>query len=271
MLKPIRFVWFTFGKSLSYFLFVVGAIVLVTAVYPTICLFVHPAQRARRALRHSTSATFRLFHLFMWSMGLTTIRISREDRAKLKTLTSTVVVANHPSLLDITVLLSLIPNGDCIVNAKLFTIPVVRHVVSRLFIPNSLDFQEILDACGRSLDEGCCLVIFPEGSRTRPDRELKIWKGSARIALGTGHPILPVHIEPSDMRGLQKGDPFYRINRKGRYVYDLSLHEPLEPAAYEGKPIWISAREMTQDVRDRIFLVARDNPAAGPGAVPGER
>jgi hypothetical protein len=60
MLKPIRFVWFTFGKSLSYFLFVVGAIVLVTAVYPTICLFVHPAQRARRALRHSTSATFRL-------------------------------------------------------------------------------------------------------------------------------------------------------------------------------------------------------------------
>jgi hypothetical protein len=72
-----------------------------------------------------------------------------------------------------------------------------------------------------------------------------------------------VHIEPSDMRGLQKGDPFYRINRKGRYVYDLSLHEPSNPQRYEGKPIWISAREMTQDVRDRIFLVARDNPRQG--------
>jgi 1-acyl-sn-glycerol-3-phosphate acyltransferase len=108
----------------------------------------------------------------MWSMGLTTIRISREDRAKLKTLTSTVVVANHPSLLDITVLLSLIPNGDCIVNAKLFTIPVVRHVVSRLFIPNSLTFRRSSTRAAFPR-RGLLLVIFPEGSRTRPIASLR--------------------------------------------------------------------------------------------------
>lgn len=261
MIRGIRFVWKTITKSLVYFFFASGALFLITAVFPPILLLVHPADRCGKALRLSTHLTFKLMLAVTWAFGLITIRISREDRRRLKTLTSSIVVANHPSLLDVTILMSILPQADCIVNAQLFERPIVRHVVRRLFVPNSLDFAEILSACGRSLRDGNCLVIFPEGSRTRPGIEPAIKKGSARISLGTGFPVLPVHIGANDMRGLRKGDPFYRINEKGRYTYDLSVGEPIDPASYAGDLLPVAAKRMTKDIYSSIFA-RKSTPSA---------
>ena len=129
----------------------------------------------------------------------------------------------------------------------------MRLVVRRLFVPNSLDFGEILASCEQSLKDGNCLVIFPEGSRTKPGVVPTIRKGSARISLGTGFPVLPVHIGANDMRGLRKGDPFYRINPKGRYLYDLTVKKPIEPASYAGLSLPIAAKKMSDDIYRSIF------------------
>lgn len=253
MINPVRFVWRTFAKSLVYFLFAAGSLFLITAVFPLICLLAHPAERCRKALRYSVYITFRVMRQFAWILGLTKVTISAADRRYLKNLKSAVVVANHPSLLDITHLISFLPHADCIVNARLFEMPIVKHVVRQLFIPNSLDFTQILDSCGESLANGSCVVIFPEGSRTRPGHSHRLRKGSARIALGTGHSVLPIHIEANGMRGLLKGDPFYRINEKGRYLFSFVLKPPILPDAYAGLPISIAARKMTDEISERIF------------------
>jgi 1-acyl-sn-glycerol-3-phosphate acyltransferase len=253
MLNPARFVWKTFTKSFVYFLFALGSLTLVTAVFPLIVLFAHPASRRNRALRYATFMTFRLMLSFSWFLGLVKIRISAEDRKKLKNLRSAVIVANHPSLLDITILISFLPQADCIVNAKLFERPIVKHVVRRLFVPNSLDFGEILSASGRSLGEGNCLVIFPEGSRTKPGIKPVIKKGSVRIALVTGCPVVPIRIDANDMRGLQKGDPFWKINLKGRYQYSFTVLDPIDPACYASFEQPIAARKMASDVYLRLF------------------
>lgn len=253
MINPVRFVWRTVSKSFVYFLFASGSLFLATAIFPLLFVFVHPAKRCGRALRYSTYLTFKLMNFVMWCLGLTRVRISREDREYLKNLRSAVVVANHPSLLDITILISFLPQADCIVNSKLFERPIVRLVVRRLFVPNSLDFGEILASCEQSLKDGNCLVIFPEGSRTKPGVVPTIRKGSARISLGTGFPVLPVHIGANDMRGLRKGDPFYRINRKGRYLYDLTVKKPIEPASYAGLALPIAAKKMSDEIYRSIF------------------
>jgi len=253
MKNPIRFAWKTITKSLVYFFFVLGSLILITAVYPTILLFVHPVKKSGRAMRFATYLTFRVMGVVMWGLGLVKVDIDREDRKKLGKLRSTIVVANHPSLIDICILLGFLPQADCIVNAALFKKPVVRFVVKRLFVPNSMDFGQLLASCDESLKDGNCLVIFPEGSRTKPGITSVIHKGSARIALGTGRQIMPIHIEANDMRGLRKGDPFYRISEKGRYQFKFILGEPLSPSDYEGMPIQIAARKLNEDIRDRIF------------------
>lgn len=250
---PARFVWKTVSKSLVYLFFVLGASVLITAVFPTILLFVHPERRSSVMMRKATSMTFKIMRWCMVLFGLVRVTIGKEDILRLRKLSSTIVVANHPSLIDVTLLISYMPQADCIVNAKLFERPVVRHVVRRLFVPNSIDFSLMVKACGNSLDAGNCLVIFPEGTRTKPGREPAIKKGSARISLKTGYPVLPVRIEANDMRGLRKGDPFYRINRNGRYEFTLTAGDPIDPRAYAEKQIPVAARRMTQDIFRALF------------------
>jgi len=253
MTGPVRFVWKTISKSLVYLFFVLGASVLVTMVFPPILFFIHPAKRSSRVMRKATSITFMCMRWAMFILGLVRIHISKEDRLRLKTLRSAIVVANHPSLIDVTMLISFLPQADCIVNARLFDKPIVRHVVRRLFVPNSIDFSRMVHSCYQSLADGNCLIIFPEGTRTRTGVRPLVKKGSARISLATGFPVVPVHIRANDMRGLQKGDPFYRINRKGRYTFDFVVGQPLTPLAYAGDETPAAARKMTNDIIQQIF------------------
>ncbi|MBI9109488.1 MAG: 1-acyl-sn-glycerol-3-phosphate acyltransferase [Spirochaetales bacterium] len=189
-----------------------------------------------------------------WILGLTKVEILPGDREVLKTLKSTVVVANHPSLLDVTILMALLPQADCIVNSALFEKPVIRHVVKRLFIPNSLDFSVMLSDCKQSLKDGNCLIIFPEGSRSVPGIAPVLKKGSSRIALDSGFPIQPVMLKADNMRGLRKGDSFYRINEKGRYVYEIILLEKIQPEDFIDFPLPVAARHMTKEIHSRLFV-----------------
>jgi len=204
-------------------------------------------------MRRATHHVFQVMCAMMWSTGQVKIEISRQDREKLKKLRSCIIVANHPSLIDICLLIGFLPQADCIVNAALFEMPIVRLVVRRLFIPNSMDFGEILSLCEKSLNDGNCLVIFPEGSRTKPGQKSVIHKGSARISLGTGRPTLPIHIEANDMRGLRKKDPFWRIKENGPYSFHFMIQTPILSEAYASMPIPVAARKMTADIGRGIF------------------
>lgn len=253
MPRPLWFIWKTFSKSLVYLLFVLGALFLVLAVFPFVIQFVHPLKRSSRVMRGATSLIFRAMRVFMAILDHVHVIISKEDQQKLRDLASTIVVSNHPSLLDVTILMSYLSRPDCIVNAKLFTRPVIKHVVKRLFIPNSIDFSRMLESCRESLDDGNCLVIFPEGTRTRQSIPRTIKKGSARISLDTGYPVLPLHIRTNDMRGLQKGDPFYRINKSGYYFYKITLGELIYPETFTHESTPIAARRMTEAIYRQIF------------------
>lgn len=263
MCRPLWFVWKTFSKSLVYLLFVLGALFLALGVFPFVIQFVHPLKRSSRVMRGATTLTFKTMRQFMELLDHVYVSISKEDKKRLSELSSTIVVSNHPSLLDVTILMSFLWRPDCIVNAKLFSRPVIRHVVKRLFIPNSIDFTRMLESCRKSLADGNCLVIFPEGTRTRKTIPRTIKKGSARISLDTGYPILPIHFTVNDMRGLQKGDPFYRINKSGYYFYKISLGELIDPADYAHEDTPIAARRMTEAIYRQIFPETISQPAAG--------
>lgn len=77
-----------------------------------------------------------------------------------------IVVANHPSLLDVVLIASRLPNAVCIMKAALMD-NILLGAAARLarYIRNDVPVRMIRRA-SRELQRGAHLVIFPEGSRT---------------------------------------------------------------------------------------------------------
>jgi len=240
-----------FAKWLSFFIFGLGTLILVVVVFPPMCLFFHPTDRFKKYVRRFISTSFRLFVSFMHFIGI--VNLKTGSRENYRSLSSKIVVANHPSLLDVVMLISLIPNADCIVNTALNRNFIVKGVVRRLYILNSLDLENILQACAESLKKGNCLIIFPEGTRTPRSGKEIIRKGAARVALYSGCNIVPVHIGGTDKYGLGKKDPWFSFNPRERYVYDISMGPEINPEKYRELPAPKAVRAITREIAAFLF------------------
>lgn len=236
--------WFTFA-SIG-----VGALLLALAVFPTLRTFVHPARRFRRAMRACMRGGFWLAVAWLRLTGL--IRIGWNDRERLRAARGMVVMANHPSILDVVILIAATPQPDCIVTARLWANPFMRGVVSSLFISNGLDPDEITEAAARSLAEGNNLIVFPEGTRTVRGRPVHLRRGGAHIALRTAAKVLPVRIDATDPVGLRKGDSAVAAPEDGFISYRISVLEAVEPAVYANEEPIRAARLLTRDVGSLI-------------------
>jgi len=159
--------------------------------------------------------TLRFFGLIRYHFDISSLRAGR---------TGHIITANHPSLIDVVLLLAVNKQICCIVKSAIwdnfFIGPVVRQAG---FIPNHAEhFLPVADARLRAGDN---ILIFPEGTRTKDDNIVRFRRGAANIAVASGAAILPVIIECCP-RGLKKGDKWYDIPAGG-LNFVLRSGEPL--------------------------------------------
>ena len=253
-LPPIKnralYAYRVLAKWFSFFFFGFSTIILVTVIFPVTRLIIHPRERFRRFGRRFVSSSMRFFINVMHIVGAASLEPL--DREPYRNLRSKIVVANHPSLLDVIMLLSLIPNADCIV-AGYTERSILRGVVRQLYILSSHDSDDILEACSESLKQGNCLIIFPEGTRTPRTGKIIVKKGAARIALNSGCNILPLHIGGTDKYGLGKRDPWTGYNPRERYIYRISMGEEISPEKYQSLSRPIAARALTKEIAGVLF------------------
>jgi 1-acyl-sn-glycerol-3-phosphate acyltransferase len=252
-LPPVRnrivYIYHIFVKALAFFLFGLGALFLIIFFFPVMRLVLHPAARFQKYARRLVSASFRFFISFMRITGIVELRV--EDRQKFRLLSSKIVAANHPSLLDVVMLISLIPNADCIVRGAL-SHSIVGGIVRAIYILNSFDFDTLAASCAASLNQGNCLIIFPEGTRARHIGDIKFKRGAAYLSLASSRGVVPVYIGGSDKYGLGKKEPFFSFNPSGKYVYEIKMCAEISPAEYASLPRPIAARRFTGDIQSRI-------------------
>jgi len=100
-----------------------------------------------------------------------------------------VIVANHPSMLDAMLLVSVVPDAVCIMKRSLLRVPIIRGF-ARLagYVPH-LEAPEMIADAAEAMVSGASLVIFPEGTRSRCGGVGAFRRGAARIALETGSPV----------------------------------------------------------------------------------
>ena len=239
------YVWRVLAKWLSFFIFGLSSLILGISILPIMRLALRPKERFQKYGRRFISAAMKLFVLIMHGLGI--VNLEPDNRENYRHLSSKIIVANHPSLLDVVMLISLIPNADCIVNAYL-NYNIITGVVRQLYILGSRDVEDIFRACTESLKRGNCLIVFPEGTRTPRAGKVIFKKGAARIALATGYSIVPVHIGGTDKYGLGKKDPWIGFNPRERYVYRLSMGAEINPDKYRHLPAPAAAKSLTKEI-----------------------
>lgn len=208
MLRQFRFVWRLFATGVCFVSFGVGGVLLWILVFPTLSLFVR--DRSQRALRAKCviKQVFRVFVGQMHQMGVFSYDVKGQTKLNR---TGLLILANHPSLIDVVFLMSLIDKADCVVKASLLRNPFTRGpVIAAGFICNDQG-PGLIDDCIASLKRGNNLIIFPEGTRTPVDQTFgRLQRGASNMAVRGGVNITPVVIR-CNYSILAKGMPWWKI------------------------------------------------------------
>lgn len=260
---------------LAFASFLVGGAFLSWFILPIARLGANSDADASRRCRRIVGRAFVLFHDYMRVCRL----IRYDPRRVLKpALTGPfVIVANHPTLVDVTAILAAFPDAVCIVKGGLFRNPAIapllracRHIVSER--DEGFGGTSVLLRAVRLLKEGVPVLIFPEGTRS-PEHGMHRWRrGAFEIAARAGCPVVPIRIT-CDPPVLARTAPWYRTP-KNPSVMTLEVLTPVDPARWGGDTARMSA-EVEGLVRDGLvapraaLLLDHENPAiSGHGSAP---
>ncbi len=180
----------------------------------------------------------------MWSGVLEVKYIGFERLGKAGQL----VIANHPSLLDVVLIFSQQYRFNCIVKKDLLHNPTMTSpILSCGFLPNT-ESEELLIKTNEVLKEQP-LLLFPEGTRTGWDGVIKFNRGATSLGLRSAKIITPIVIKMSPFN-FKKDQPWYKIPSH-RIKYELIVGEDIDPQIYlEQKSLPIASRLLNKDLEN---------------------
>lgn len=251
MIHQLNYLWRLVGTAIGFIAFGIGGIVLTFLVFPIVGI-VTPKDRIVAVSRKIVSYSFRSFINLLDFLNVYDFDIEQAER-ELAQYKGKVIVANHPSLIDVVILIAILPQADCVVKKALWNNPFLKGVVKAVgYIKNNEDPEELILACDKSLKAGYCLVIFPEGTRTLPGQPAKLQRGASNIALRCQADIVPVNIDchPST---LTKNEPWYKIPSV-KSKFKISVDKPIEIGEYSSPEVSVSvnARKLTEVIKQYI-------------------
>lgn len=250
MWRRVNHYWRIITTGFSFAVFGLGGIIFTLIVFPLQRLIYRDPEIRRIKARRLVHYTFKFFISMMSVLGVFSFKL--HDKEKFKKLNGQLVLANHPSLIDVVVLISMIPNADCVVKAHLFKNPFMRGVITNTGYISNEDPDGLLDDCKKTLENGNNLIVFPEGTRTVPGQQLKFKRGAANIALRCNAPVTLslISMNPSS---LTKAEPWYKVaSRKAQFEIKLATNQPQEHV-YASEQQAIKARQYTKNL-EKFYL-----------------
>ncbi len=251
VIQKVAYFYRLFAKVFSYVSFGICSLLFSSIGFPL--LFILSGFSKNRFQYLARKIVHIYFKIFVWEMrllGVLSLRIENSDR--LSKISPNVIVANHPSFLDVVILLSIIPRANCIVKGTLAKTPFVRKFVQTLYIPNSIPFSEQLEKSTQSIHSGNSLIIFPEGTRTVPGELMNFKKGAARFALHAKCDILPIYIGGNEKIGIRKHDPFFSTHPTERYHCRLKILNPISIQKFNAHSPSAAVIYLTEEMRETL-------------------
>jgi 1-acyl-sn-glycerol-3-phosphate acyltransferase len=223
--------WRLVFTGLAFVSFGLGGLLLTLTVFPLINLLIGDREQRSAAAQWVVHQAFRLHVRYMSLFGVIGVRM--EGVEKLAQDRGVLIVSNHPSLLDVVLLISTMKRAQCIVKYQIWRNPFMRGVVNAVgYIRNDGDPERLIEDCAAELGAGKNIVIFPEGSRSVPGEPMKLQRGVANIAIRSGAPIRIVTIRCAPP-SLMKGQKWWEIPPV-RSQFTITVHGLIEMDGFMG-------------------------------------
>lgn len=254
--RAVRF-WLLLGCFVSFW---IGGVTLAWSYAPVMWLLDRDRLRRRRRVQRVVRECFRIFHVLLRALRLVDLRPSSAllglaPRPRM-------LVSNHPTLVDVTGILSTVDDACCVIKPSIMRNPLIGpllrlagHVDGGRGDPAS--GAAALQACLDRLTEGFSVLIFPEGTRS-PVRGLHQFKrGAFELAARGSVEVLPIFVrcEPA---ALGKGAMFWDFPAEPA-VLEIDVGDPIDSAIWSGKSRALRAR-VESSYRERLGLPSA-NPA----------
>lgn len=255
----------------SFLLFFSGGTVLALIILPIVRLFTRGEAEKAAACRQWVADAWIFFHDYMRFWGL----ISHDPRTLMKTPLPEgpiVVVANHPTLVDVTAIISAWGRLVCVAKPVHFKSPLIGRLLRYCDYIRSGDAglfsaATVVTNGVEALQKGAAILIFPEGTRS-PKHGLHTFRqGAFEMAARANVPVLPLFITCNPPT-LMRGQPWYDVPER-RAEMTIEILPLIRPPHGDPKEM---AERMQREYGARLeaFLAGRDAPAAVPDAEPVE-
>ena len=238
--------WRVVATGFSFAAFGVGGLLLGAIVFPLLLVIVRHHQRRSALARWTIHHLFRAFVAMMCGLGLCSLEVRGRERLHRRGL---LILASHPSLIDVVFLMSLVRDADCIVKAALLRNPFTRGPVRAAGFVCNDSGPGLIDDCVASVRSGNNLIVFPEGTRTPAGSALgRLQRGAANLAVRGELPITPVRITCSQQM-LGKNDTWWRVPRRaGHFVIDVGEDIPIDSHLAEIGAQALAARRLNDEL-----------------------
>lgn len=252
--------WRIVGTAISFLAFGLGGALLGLLVFPLLRLWERDPHRLGRRARGLIRRLFAAHVGLMRGLGVLSYEVLNVERLHRP---GRLVLANHPTLIDVVFLVSLIPEADCVVKGRLATNPFTRGPIRATGYIFNDNGAGLVGDCIASVRGGKNLVIFPEGTRTPPGQVLgPLQRGAANIAVRGALDITPVLITCRP-RTLGKGEKWYRVPSRRFHVRIEVLPDiPVAPFLAGGTAEALAARRLTEHL-DLTFKTELARVGAG--------
>jgi len=247
-MKRLDYIWRLFGTGLSFVVFGLAGLSISIFIFPLFFVFIRNPDTSQRAARQLIGYAF---GAFIWLMkGLSALSYEIKGMEYAGDNRNQLIIANHPTLIDVVFLVSLFPKVDCVIKEAVKKNPFMRGVVVPAKYISSDDPVELLDSCVERLKSGGSLLLFPEGTRSVDGQSLKFKLGAASVAIRSDAEVLPVIIQCTQSGFLAKHVPWYKVP-PARPFFTIHIQQPI--SLQELLPADLSQRQATRALNKALL------------------
>lgn len=221
------------SMSVLFFFFFTGCPVIALALIPTLRLFYRDHRRRVTVMLNKG------LRFIVWAARfLGTVDFDYPDLpASVKPDEPFVLICNHPTYVDMLLLLGSFPQMACVTSGRWshhWALGPVLRATDYLPGPGSglPESENMLESMVAHLRSGRSLLVFPEGQRSMKDKLRRFRKGAVQAAVEANVPIVPMFLG-IDRPYLTKGVPLWRPPKPAP-IYTFEWFDVVRPEAFDG-------------------------------------
>jgi 1-acyl-sn-glycerol-3-phosphate acyltransferase len=243
--------WRLFGTTLGFVVFGLAGLIMGLILFPLMFVFVPDRDIRKIKARKMIGKAFGAFVWMIKSLGVIDHRI--DGREHIHGRQNRLIIANHPTLIDVVILISLFPQSSCVIKSAVTRNVFMRSVIGAADYISNSEPEELLASCTACLTSGASLVLFPEGTRTTLDHAIDFKPGAATVAARAGVEIIPVAIHCSPVF-LNKEVPWHFVPPE-RPMFTIRILPPVNIS--ELVQVEDSERRIRNDLNKALLDIIR--------------